>query len=637
MKRFRNKKSARNHINKGAPSGFVISLLVHGAALLAAGLIVVLTVWPEPNFIFVSPSPFERPIMNPKKPRVRIRKSVSPEPAERIVANVELAMMPEILMPDLVGTGDGMGSVGCVGDVFGRIPPLGEPTGYGTPINTGKDLVGTFFDFKRSRSGATRPVDADPSTYPNGIDIIVHEFMESGWRASALSRFYRAPTKLFTPAVCIGTVQSTLAPEAFGETTTDGYAWAVLYEGRLVYYEDIKFRFRGVGDKFMAVRVDGEVVLLCAYNDQVRDYFTDIWESRDGESRVYPMGEGRQNVGDWIELKGGEPVDIQILLGDRQGGLVYHQLVVEVEGEEYPDNPYGGGPRLPVFKTDNLTRAQIDALYVDVYPGDVCLTNGPVFSDIRVPPVNYNPEPLPNTPEVMAVDASKETREWTSTLGQTMEGRLMSVMGDTVILEDTRRNQLKIEKNRLSEEDQRFIDLARPPTFRIEFSKRSDQVELTTLGPYDYNRPLSIFDFTFGARIKQYSAGTYNHELTVEYFAVGGEVNGDNYVLLDRGKGSFVPSKSNNNACEVYGTPVRLREYTNRAGSPMRGTKYDGYLILVTDEEGRVVQYETSNEFLFRNAGRLKQLPVRAHFDRDCNRTFPPRPIDADRGPGAYL
>ena len=620
-------------VNKGAPSGFVISLIFHGVAFFVAGIFVVFTVLPKPKPIFEAPPVAERPRMSLKKPKVKIKKSSAPKPSSRIVAKVQLAKMPEISIPDMIGTGDGlMGGMGGLGDDGFGLPGGGTMTNpFGEVISTGNDLVGTFYDFKRRADGRQSALDFDSSTYPNGMDVIVHEFMKKGWKKSTISRYYHSPNKLYASSICIGSVQSSLAPWAFGEYDTLGYGWMVLYQGKLVYPEDIRFRFRGVGDKFNAVRVDGKVVMLCAYNDNLREYMSDIWDSNDGDSRVYPMAESRQQVGDWIELKAGVPVDIEILIGDRQGGLVYHQFVVEVDGEEYEQNPCGGGPRLPVFKTENLSRAQIDALYMDVYPGDVCLTNGPVFSDHFVGTASYVVPEVTNSPQVTAKEVSKQEREWTTVSGQVFNAHLTSNMGRYVILENAAKKREKLPIEKLSDDDRRFVELGSPPEFKINFSHVSDQFPLKLAPDDDGTRPLAIFDYTFGVKMSKYSTGEYNHKLTVEYFAIGGEVNGDNYVLLERKKDSFIPSKENQYAHEFHGNPIRLMEYGNREGCPIRGMDYNGYLIIVRDENGNLVQYETSNEFLFRNLTRLEALPIWAHFDKNGIRVFPPRPTESDR------
>jgi len=71
----------------------------------------------------------------------------------------------------------------------------------------------------------------------------------------------------------------------------------------------------------------------------------------------------------------------------------------------------------------------------------------------------------------------------------------------------------------------------------------------------------------------------YPHELNVEFFAFGEEVDGNNYVLLDRQQSSFIPFKENQGNLEFYSPkPIRIQTTALRASAPMRGIKYGGYL-----------------------------------------------------------
>ena len=76
-------------VSKGAPSGFVVSFVVHAAAFLLAGMFVVFTVHLKDKKKFVPPKPVERPKMKLKKPKVKVKKSAKPKSATRIVTKVK--------------------------------------------------------------------------------------------------------------------------------------------------------------------------------------------------------------------------------------------------------------------------------------------------------------------------------------------------------------------------------------------------------------------------------------------------------------------------------------------------------------------------------------------------------------------
>ena len=53
--------------------------------------------------------------------------------------------------------------------------------------------------------------------------------------------------------------------------------------------------------------------------------------------------------GDWITLKAGEPVDIDILIGERPGGQFHGVVLYEKQGDTYPRTA-NGEAILPLFQ-----------------------------------------------------------------------------------------------------------------------------------------------------------------------------------------------------------------------------------------------------------------------------------------------
>lgn len=137
--------SKRSKVNKGAPSGFVISLAFHVTAFFVAGLFVVFTVASKAEPEFKAPPPVERPKMNIKKPKVKVQKNSQPKPSSRIVAKVKTRDMPEIQLPDLMGTGEGLLGGSGLGGEFLDLPDVGEMTLFGGGITSGADLEVTFY------------------------------------------------------------------------------------------------------------------------------------------------------------------------------------------------------------------------------------------------------------------------------------------------------------------------------------------------------------------------------------------------------------------------------------------------------------------------------------------------------------
>ena len=180
MWKRKSKEAEAGKITKGGPSGFVISLVIHAALFLLAGLLVVFTVQQKEEKKFVPPAPVERPKMQLKKPKVKVKKTTKPKTTQRIVTKMKSASMPDIQLPELSGVADGL-NAGLGG--FDLMPDLNEMTLFGGGQTIGNDFVGTFYDFKRDRTG--RPIPMDPTQFSEEL----RRFVRDGFRSSRLAHF----------------------------------------------------------------------------------------------------------------------------------------------------------------------------------------------------------------------------------------------------------------------------------------------------------------------------------------------------------------------------------------------------------------------------------------------------------------
>lgn len=608
-------------INKGAPSGFIISLAVHAAAFFLAGLFVVFTVVNKEEKKFVPPKPVDRPKMKLKKPKVKVKKSAKPKSTQRIVTKVQKASMPDIQLPEMSGVGDGL--AGDIGG-FEIMPDLEEISVFGSGQSIGSDFVGTFYDFKRDRSG--RPVAMTDVQF---VDAVV-KFTQKGWKPSAISRYYRSPNKRYATCFMMSSIKSSVAPTAFDEADTIGYAWMVHYKGQLVYPEDIKIRFWGHGDDVLAVRVDGKVVLNACWDDDNRGtrLIGGKWVSSATKNRQFYMGNNLAWGGDWIELKAGEPREMEVILGEVPGGTFCSMLTVEVEGAKYERNKQSQ-PIFPMFKTSETTHDMADAILEHLIPGEAEIFEGPIFRD-------YFAAEKTNTQEVAAADVvepielvkeekGSDMRVWTMNSGKTVEAEYITKIGDQIVLKTSRGKQVKTPVVDFSDEDLSYIQIANPPKFDVSFVRSSKPVSLQTT-PYLDEIPPRVLDWSLGAKVKQEGSMTYNHPLTVEYFAIGQQyLDGNKYKLLDRQTATFTPTIENKRALNMKGDRlVQLMDYV--MDDQRRGIRIAESLVIVTDVRGEIVAHNSTANWLVDNLEELKERRVGQFLDKTCSRVYPTGP-----------
>lgn len=238
---------------------------------------------------------------------------------------------------------------------------------------------------------------------------------------------------------------------------------------------------------------------------------------------------------------------------------------------------------------------------------------------------------------MLSFAAQADVRVWTMMDGRTLEAEYLTTMGKQLVVKTSKGQQIKIPIPQLSKEDQVFLELMTPPVFNIEFIKLGNALPPPKPTPWvKLDFPLRLIDYTFGVKLKPKSSFTYNHELLIEYFAVGEEVDGDNYILFDRKESRFTPDEKNKGIYTFKGNPIRVKAQQTWPEAPMRGAKYGGFLILITDERGDIIQYKASHEFLYESLENLRQLPLGRHFNKEGVRVSPPRPKESDRNPWGF-
>jgi hypothetical protein len=257
-------------------------------------------------------------------------------------------------------------------------------TVFGGKKSLGNDLEGTLYTLSLDRSG-----NPSPENYPADGQIteryvrILNQFLASNWSVETFDPFWRSPSKLYASFFMLPPFVSSLATDKFGvPPDTIGAVYLIYYKGKIAHKTGGKFRFWGVADDLLYVRINGRLVLdgHPARGSHALQFKTpEKWKSSDPESDKYSMGISTAVIGDWFELKPGVPVEMEVLFGEDQGGRTACMLNVQQFGVEYPKNREGM-PILPAFKTAPIPAHLIDEIEYTLIEGESDLTSGPVFN-----------------------------------------------------------------------------------------------------------------------------------------------------------------------------------------------------------------------------------------------------------------
>lgn len=210
---------------------------------------------------------------------------------------------------------------------------------FGSSEKDGNGLIAIIYDLKQTQSMQPSQITAD--TYPK----VVQEFLSKGWDEVVLNKFFRVTRPLYSTQIFIPGMDAGAAPKAYGvDKVMKASCWVIHYKGQVSPPEDGTYRFVGYADDALAVAVNNKTVCVGARHDMQLEK---IWNTK--EKKGAKAFNGDLTYGEWITLKKGEPVDLDVLVGERPGGDFCAFLLYQKQGETYQLDKEGH-PILPVFQ-----------------------------------------------------------------------------------------------------------------------------------------------------------------------------------------------------------------------------------------------------------------------------------------------
>ncbi len=204
---------------------------------------------------------------------------------------------------------------------------------FGSKEQTQEALIGILYDLKQTQD--MQPTNMDPGRYFPLID----DFLSSGWDESVLSPYYRTTRALYTTQVMIPMISADRAPQAFGvENLVKPRLWVVHYKAQVLPPHAGKFRFAAYSDDFIAIAINGQTKLIGGRVGNSTMKKTN-WKST--EPQGLSVANGRLRYSDWIELDGKQPVDLDLIVGERPGGQFAALLYWQEEGKTYESGKDG--------------------------------------------------------------------------------------------------------------------------------------------------------------------------------------------------------------------------------------------------------------------------------------------------------
>ena len=345
-----------------------ISIVVHLLFAAVAAVVVVNRYQAARKLTFKGGPPSPNPSTRALEHKVQMAKKQStmsaPSIARRIVSTgvakvslPEMPAMPKLAAPPvkMAGAGGadvsfnagGMTTSGGSGAGGAAVPFFGFREAKG-----GGALVGKFYDLKQLKNGTPSKLD-EQNGYPGELS----KFVNSGWNAANLEKYFVGPNPLYTTQIFIPKMNADQGPLAFGlGGRVQPKMWTVHYKGNVVPTESGTFRFVGFADDIMVVRFNGRVVLDCGSTNPSghgpQSFYATAGVQLDPKMGWY-KGLGR---GEPFQVTGGESYPMEVLIGEWPGGDFKAWLMIEKDGVQY-EKDAKNNPILPIFKLSDSTVA----------------------------------------------------------------------------------------------------------------------------------------------------------------------------------------------------------------------------------------------------------------------------------------
>lgn len=135
--------------------------------------------------------------------------------------------------------------------------------------------------------------------------------------------------------------------------------WLTWYSGQLTPPGPGRYRFWGYADNNLLVAIDGKPVFDGSRYDSA---FREIVHVQRQDHPAWPCLNALAGFasGPWIEV-GDDPIQFDLLFGEKHGNLTFGLLLVEREGEDY-EKTFWGQPKWPLLLTEEPSDTQLGQL-----------------------------------------------------------------------------------------------------------------------------------------------------------------------------------------------------------------------------------------------------------------------------------
>ncbi len=202
-----------------------------------------------------------------------------------------------------------------------------------------------------------------------------------------------------------------------------------------------------------------------------------------------------------------------------------------------------------------------------------------------------------------------ESRIWTSKKGDAIEAEYVKMFAGKVVLKTNDGKMLKVPVDGLCAADREYLAAVIPP--KIEISVDVDVGSESDYSSYDYDRKSESIKCL--AVLKKTNKEPCNRKFTAHIYVFARKEKGDTRWLVSCVKKPVSFADVN---VARFTTPVARVEYT-KSYSGSRGFRYEGYLVVVVDDDtGQIAAIKSNQGKYEKSWSKIKDASKGAQFDR---------------------
>lgn len=212
-----------------------------------------------------------------------------------------------------------------------------------------------------------------------------------------------------------------------------------------------------------------------------------------------------------------------------------------------------------------------------------------------------------------------EMREWTDKKGNKIEAEFNGVKDKKIVLVNEDGKEYRVPLENFSNKDLEYLQgkvpdslfkrvlpkAAEPPRLEIDFKK------ITDTGSTDDDSSYRNIDMVTKVAIAKKSAEPYTGKLKAQLFVIGFNKDEDRYIMLDTKEHEF--NFKSEDEISFEGAHFIIREYMY---DDDYSTQYEGYLVVILDEQGRVLAKRSNSSTFEKNYSKLSKFEKGSYFNK---------------------